>query len=649
LHVPSDFARPVPVVSGKTVCITSRRRGEGKTFVALRVGTTLAQLGLRVCLVDLGLGPESLSTLCAPQAVRHAGEAEMGDGEDAVLVLAPGLHLFPASAELVERAGEDQGIERIVEVLERLRPDYDLVLVDCGSDALGWCYPLWSRADALVAVVCPATITPDLSWSVAAWIGHPDIASLFVLNKARPCGEDVSRLEGLAAGISRLRFGGHAMVLGQLFVDEEAAARLRTGEGAALPAEAADRIARELLSALECGSVAQRVAGGRSAPATPQEFAAAAGGLREATGYGRFVRDLAEGFVSEAVFLDHLRQLLAAYGEGFGLTRGEAVRRLLSRIAGRPRGPEFLAELAAAVGAMPPAAAMAGEGLVSNDLAEEEYRTLYRKLREGYRSRFDKDLHNPVVDLLVQIAAPGYRKEQFYVLHKLLLRAFAKRFGSTYRESKQARIDGGGAKQPAAGAAPDENASLPGQETAPPAVEPALPSRPPRPAGNGGQWGLVAVVAGFVPLSPSPPLTPVARVPVLPVLPSQPAPVVAVPGPPVELAVPVGEPAPVPEVLPEAAPAAATPSAPAAPADGLARLTIEAHQDCWVSVEDRNGRSLGRELIPSGATRSYAGSGPLRIMLGNAFGVSVRVNGVVVDPQRFQRRRVAHLTLPAEP
>jgi cytoskeleton protein RodZ len=84
----------------------------------------------------------------------------------------------------------------------------------------------------------------------------------------------------------------------------------------------------------------------------------------------------------------------------------------------------------------------------------------------------------------------------------------------------------------------------------------------------------------------------------------------------------------------------------AAEANGLERLWVEAREDCWVSVSDRRGHVLGRDLLKGGVARTYVGAGPLHVMLGNSTAVTVRVNDVPVDLAPYQRHRVAHLTLP---
>jgi cytoskeleton protein RodZ len=55
------------------------------------------------------------------------------------------------------------------------------------------------------------------------------------------------------------------------------------------------------------------------------------------------------------------------------------------------------------------------------------------------------------------------------------------------------------------------------------------------------------------------------------------------------------------------------------------RLTFPA--DSWVEVYDARGRRLFYDVAASGSVQSFNGRGPLRVVLGNAAGVGVEVNG----------------------
>jgi cytoskeleton protein RodZ len=119
----------------------------------------------------------------------------------------------------------------------------------------------------------------------------------------------------------------------------------------------------------------------------------------------------------------------------------------------------------------------------------------------------------------------------------------------------------------------------------------------------------------------------------------------------------VKESAAVPVALPSAAPAAPVASEPAAPVpmaspatSGVAtnapaattatppkreeatasretRLKLELTNDSWVEIYDARGERLFYDVASAGSVQNVTGRGPLRVVLGNAAGVSVEVDG----------------------
>lgn len=59
-------------------------------------------------------------------------------------------------------------------------------------------------------------------------------------------------------------------------------------------------------------------------------------------------------------------------------------------------------------------------------------------------------------------------------------------------------------------------------------------------------------------------------------------------------------------------------------------LTLRFSDSCWLEVYDASGRRLAYELAQPGESRRYAGSGPWRVVLGNARAARLVVNGIEV-------------------
>ena len=84
-----------------------------------------------------------------------------------------------------------------------------------------------------------------------------------------------------------------------------------------------------------------------------------------------------------------------------------------------------------------------------------------------------------------------------------------------------------------------------------------------------------------------------------------------------------------PQPLAAASPPVASASAPAAPA-GATKLALQFSALSWVEVSDATGRRLLQGLYAAGSTRTLSGAAPLRVILGNAPAVALRVNDQTV-------------------
>jgi cytoskeleton protein RodZ len=99
--------------------------------------------------------------------------------------------------------------------------------------------------------------------------------------------------------------------------------------------------------------------------------------------------------------------------------------------------------------------------------------------------------------------------------------------------------------------------------------------------------------------------------------------------------------APVGAVQGNAAPAAAAPA-------GSARLNLSFSAPSWIQVSDASGRRLLEGLVAAGVTRELDGKPPLRVVLGNAAAVAVRLNAQPVNFQPLVHRDgTVHLLIDA--
>lgn len=120
---------------GKSIVITSGKGGVGKTTTVANLGTALALLNKKVCLLDLDIGLRNLDVILGldnriiydivdvvnGRAKLHQALIKDKKFEDK-------LFLLPAAQNTDKSAVTP---EQVKEIVEQLRPDFDYILLDC--------------------------------------------------------------------------------------------------------------------------------------------------------------------------------------------------------------------------------------------------------------------------------------------------------------------------------------------------------------------------------------------------------------------------------------------------------------------------------------------------------------------------------------
>lgn len=150
-----------------------------------------------------------------------------------------------------------------------------------------------------------------------------------------------------------------------------------------------------------------------------------------------------------------------------------------------------------------------------------------------------------------------------------------------------------------------------------------------------GAFALIGLlVSRTPPAEPTPPI-PAAPAPALPTAPA-PAAAEAVPAP--------AEPPPqATDAAPPAAAIAAAVTTPAAAAPAL-RIVI-GNRPSWIEVTQADGRVIASGVQPAGTELKLEGTRPLRLVIGNASGVTIEANGQPVPLSPHVQSDVARLTL----
>lgn len=119
-----------------TLAVTSGKGGVGKTFVTANLAAALASLGQRVLVLDADLGLANLDVVLNlhPKVTMHDVITGTAVLVDAIVPAPGGFDVLLAGSGLVEYSRLTPEVrDKLLEILETVRPRYDWVLLDTGA------------------------------------------------------------------------------------------------------------------------------------------------------------------------------------------------------------------------------------------------------------------------------------------------------------------------------------------------------------------------------------------------------------------------------------------------------------------------------------------------------------------------------------
>ena len=172
----------------RVIVITSGKGGVGKTTITANLGTAIAQLGNKVCLIDADFGLRNLDLLLEQRVVYTiidvlAGECSL---EKALVrdKRTEGLHLLPAAQN---RNKEAISPEQMKDIISKLSSSFDFVLVDCPAGIEGGFRNAIAAANEALIVTTPEVAAVRDADRVVGLLESEDMKSIrLIVNRLRP-------------------------------------------------------------------------------------------------------------------------------------------------------------------------------------------------------------------------------------------------------------------------------------------------------------------------------------------------------------------------------------------------------------------------------------------------------------------------------
>jgi flagellar biosynthesis protein FlhG len=148
-----DTAAPARIVA-----ITSGKGGVGKTFLSANLAAALAKRGERVLVLDADLGLANLDVVLNlhPKTTLHDVFTGAKTLDEAILPAPGGFSVLLAGSGLVEYSRLTPEVrEKLLEVIQAVRPRFDRVLLDTGAGISDIVLYTISLADDVLVVATP--------------------------------------------------------------------------------------------------------------------------------------------------------------------------------------------------------------------------------------------------------------------------------------------------------------------------------------------------------------------------------------------------------------------------------------------------------------------------------------------------------------
>lgn len=175
---------------GEAIVVTSGKGGVGKTTTSANIGTALALLGKKVCMVDTDIGLRNLDVVMGLENRIIYDLIDVAEGRCRVnqaLVKDKRfdeLYMLPAAQT---KDKNDISPEQVRKIIEQLKPDHDYVVIDCPAGIEQGFRNAIAGADRAIVVTTPENAAVRDADRVIGLLEKSQIASpKLIINRIRP-------------------------------------------------------------------------------------------------------------------------------------------------------------------------------------------------------------------------------------------------------------------------------------------------------------------------------------------------------------------------------------------------------------------------------------------------------------------------------
>ncbi|NBI29775.1 septum site-determining protein MinD [Chengkuizengella marina] len=175
---------------GEAIVITSGKGGVGKTTSSANIGTALAMLGKKVCLLDTDIGLRNLDVV---MGLENRIIYDLVDVVEGTCRIAQALvkdkrfeelYFLPAAQTKDKDAVQPEDVKKIV---DSLKPDFEYIIIDCPAGIEGGFRNAVAGADKAIVVSTPEMSSVRDADRVIGLLEASDIKNpKLIINRVRP-------------------------------------------------------------------------------------------------------------------------------------------------------------------------------------------------------------------------------------------------------------------------------------------------------------------------------------------------------------------------------------------------------------------------------------------------------------------------------